>query len=70
MRDHDITELLGYFQYLHLPERLQKISEPFCRLAYQMVNDTPNDSYALKLGLEKLVEAKDCFVRATLNVKP
>lgn len=60
------NHLLRYFTYDHLPEHLQAISKPFSDLAYYMVNAMP-DGPELTAGLRKLLEAKDCFVRAALG---
>jgi hypothetical protein len=57
--------LLKYFSYAHLPENLQAISKPLCELAQQMEEILP-DGPEKTTGLRKLLEAKDCFVRANL----
>lgn len=57
--------LLKYFDYAHLPEPLQAISKPLCKLAEQMESILP-DGPEKTTGLRKLLEAKDCFVRANL----
>lgn len=62
---HPATEqTLSYFTYDHLPENLQVISRPFCELA-QHVADTVQGPQAT-IALQKLLEAKDCAVRAAL----
>lgn len=53
------------FEYKHLPEHLQEISRPFALLAGGMIDKLP-DSPELTAGLRKLLEAKDCMVRARL----
>jgi hypothetical protein len=50
------------FEYAHLPEHLQVISEPFANLARHMLLQL-QDGPELSAGLRKLVEAKDCAVR-------
>jgi hypothetical protein len=60
------TGLLRYFEYAHLPERLQAVSRPCGELAQAMVDELP-DGPELTTGLRKLLEAKDCFVRAALD---
>ena len=58
--------ILKYFVYKHLPEHLQEVSKPFGDLAELMAKELtagPEKS----AGLRKLLEAKDCFVRAKLN---
>jgi hypothetical protein len=60
-----IEEKLRYFSYGHLPLELQEISKPFCELA-QLVAEQCVGSQAT-LALQKLLEAKDCAVRAKLE---
>ena len=63
---HDATrQLLRYFSFTHLPAELQAISKPCWTLAMAMVDALP-DGPELTTGLRKLLEAKDCFVRACL----
>lgn len=57
-----------YFEYAHLPERLQAVSRPCGDLAEEMLAALP-DGPELTAGLRKLLEAKDCFVRAALESK-
>ena len=57
--------ILRHFSYAHLPERLQKISEPCAMLAQRMADTLP-DGPELTTGLRKLLEANDCFVRAAV----
>ncbi len=65
-RHPSTTGLLRYFEYAHLPEHLQAISKPVGDLAQQMVELLP-DGPELTTGLRKLLEAKDCLVRAALD---
>jgi hypothetical protein len=58
--------IMKYFEFAHLPEHLQKISRPFGEMAQQMNADLP-DSPEKSAGLRKLLEAKDCMVRAALG---
>ncbi len=60
--------ILKHFNYSHLPESLQEISKPVCELAKDMNNKLP-DCAEKQAGLRKLLEAKDCFVRANLEKK-
>lgn len=59
------VHLLQYFTYAHLPPHLQGISMRISEVAIEMVNVLP-DGPELTAGLRKLLEAKDCFVRAAL----
>lgn len=65
MKHVSTNEIMNYFNYEHLPERLQAISKPICDAARQMDIDLP-DGPEKSTGLRKLLEAKDCFVRAGL----
>jgi hypothetical protein len=62
-RHPGITELLQWFEYDHLPKHLRVISEELYTTAHNLVDVLP-DSPELTTGLRKLLEAKDCFVRA------
>lgn len=57
---------MKYFNYEHLPEHLQKVSKPIGDLAHEMASNLP-DGEEKTAGLRKLLEAKDCFVRANLD---
>jgi tRNA(Arg) A34 adenosine deaminase TadA len=62
------TTTLKHFSYQHLPPTLQLVSKPLHDLARQMeelVLDGPEKS----AGMRKLLEAKDCFVRACIVQK-
>lgn len=58
--------ILDYFTWEHLPPNLQEISRPLGELAIGLAGTLPN-SAELSAGLRKLLEAKDCFVRAALK---
>lgn len=60
------TAILRYFEYAHLPEHLQAVSKPIGDLAQQMADTVP-EGPELTTGLRKLLEAKDCLVRAALD---
>jgi hypothetical protein len=59
-----VVETLRFFDYDHLPEHLQEISRPFHDLAHDMANRVEGPQ--LTNGLQRLLEAKDCMVRAAL----
>jgi len=63
-------QLLRYFEWEHLPLHLQPISRAFQTLALQLVqgnlSEKPLDGPELTTALRKLLEAKDCAVRAAL----
>ena len=57
--------MLQFFQYTHLPEHLQIVSKPFYLLAEEIIEDLPSNPERT-VALRKLLEAKDCAVRAVL----
>lgn len=66
---HPSTEaILKHFSYEHLPPKLADISRPICELARLMAVQLEGPE--LTAGLRKLLEAKDCLVRAALESTP
>jgi hypothetical protein len=61
--------MLQFFEYEHLPQRLWDVSKPFCELARNVVETLPSNPER-KVALRKLLEAKDCAVRAALYAEP
>lgn len=59
--------ILRYFEYEHLPPRLREASQPFFELAVDIWHSTVYDQDEKEAALRKLLEAKDCFVRAHLE---
>ena len=59
------VSIARHFAYDHLPEPQQTISAYSHHLAEAMIRELP-DGPELTTGLRKLLEAKDCFVRASL----
>ena len=57
-----VEHILKFFKYEHLPPKLQNISEPFCRLAWDVAQGPSNPETTV--ALRKLLEAKDAAVRA------
>jgi hypothetical protein len=57
--------LLQFFSYEHLPQNLQNVSKPFGELARDLEDALPNNPEKT-VALRKLLEAKDCAVRAVL----
>lgn len=60
------TNVQKYFIFEHLPLELQKVSKPVSELAKLMEEILP-DCAEKSTGMRKLLEAKDCFVRAALD---
>lgn len=61
----DPDPMLQFFTWTHLPVHLQDVSRPFCHLAEQIVETLPRNPERTA-ALRKLLEAKDCAVRARL----
>lgn len=60
-----IRDALRGFECAHLPDDLRAVSMPFRDLAYTLAELLPNDPETTR-GLHKLVESKDCAVRAVV----
>jgi hypothetical protein len=61
-----MNRLLRWFAFAHLPPHLQEVSKPCAELANTidlLVPEGPEKT----AGLRKLLEAKDCFVRAHIE---
>lgn len=57
--------IMAHFTYYHLPPHLREVSAPICDLAQKVDADLP-EGPEKSAGLRKLLEAKDCFVRAAV----
>lgn len=57
--------LLQFFTYEHLPSGLREISAPFSDLAWKIWRELPQNAEQTT-ALRKLLEAKDCAVRARI----
>lgn len=65
MFDSPNEPMLQFFAYEHLPAHLQEVSGMFGRLALSVVEALPRNPERT-VALRKLLEAKDCAVRARL----
>lgn len=63
--EEQVEPMLQFFAWSHLPPHLQLISQGFGDLAEYMVANLPRNPERTA-GLRKLLEAKDCAVRARL----
>lgn len=62
--------LLRFFKYSHLPKHLQDVSKDFSELAHQMAFRCIKDDGDIgetMAGIRKLLESKDCAVRAAIK---
>lgn len=57
--------LMQFFENKHLPAFLREVSAPFKELAERLVDTLP-DNPERTTAIRKLLEAKDCAVRAYL----
>lgn len=64
-REATKEDMLQWFAFAHLPPHLQAISRTFAEVAIWMATTLPRNPERTA-GLRKLVEAKDCAVRAQL----
>ncbi len=61
-----LDPILRYFHYSHLPDKLKYVSMIFCHAAREIVDRVPRNAERT-VALRKLLEAKDCAVRANVN---
>lgn len=66
-RNPSIVHIAQFFEYDHLPTGNMKQISTLCSDTAQTMLDRLEDSPELIAGLRKLLEAKDCFVRAALG---
>ena len=68
-RHPGVAQIAQYFDYGHLPlGPLRGVSADCAELAESLIESLP-DGPELTAGLRKLLEAKDCFVRAALPLR-
>lgn len=64
---HPATQaILTHFTYAHLPQHLQEVSKPYCDLANTLARAL--DGPEVTVALRKLLESKDCAVRARIDM--
>lgn len=59
------SPIMKYFDYDHLGGNMRIVSRLCCDVAQELESQLP-DGPEKSAGLRKLLEAKDCFVRAVL----
>ena len=67
-RHPSTAHIARYFDSAHLPDDLRPIAEACEDLAAEMLL-VLRDGPELSAGLRKLLEAKDCFVRAQVDTR-
>jgi hypothetical protein len=60
-----VAGVLRFFAYEHLPPHLQRVSRPLGELARDLARKVGGPEAVI--ALRKLLEAKDCLVRAALS---
>lgn len=60
-----VRNVMRYFVYDHLPAHLQDVSAKFSALAHYVAHSFSGPEATV--ALRKLLEAKDCAVRAALD---
>lgn len=58
---------IKYFAFAHPPPKLQSVSKPLGELAEKLEALLP-DGPEKSVGMRKLLEAKDCFVRCAIDM--
>lgn len=66
-KENVYDRMLKNFKYEHLPKHLQEVSKDFSELAHQMACRGYDNIPETMAGLRKLLEAKDCAVRAVIE---
>lgn len=61
--------MLQFFRHEHLRKDLQEIVLPFCATAEWIVKNLPQNPER-SVALRKLMESKDCAVRAAIYEEP
>lgn len=61
----ELDPIVQFFEFEHLPDHLQRASKPFAELAMVIVQMVPRNPERT-VALRKLLEAKDCAVRALI----
>jgi hypothetical protein len=61
-------QLFRWFDFEHLPEHLKRVSREFYGLAEWLIDALP-DGPELTTALRKLLESKDCAVRAAIEAR-
>lgn len=65
----DTDPMFQFFNWKHLPQELAAVSAPFGHLAGEIVQRLPRNPERT-VALRKLLESKDCAVRAVLMKQP
>jgi len=66
---HMTDRMMQFFEYGHLPDKLKAVSKQFGVLA-EWICDTLPSNPERTVALRKLLEAKDCAVRASIYKDP
>lgn len=64
-----MQHLIQFFAYSHLPPHMQEVSKDFYELAIKLYDTLPSNPESI-MAMRKLLEAKDCAVRARIYKEP
>lgn len=68
-RHPSVESIVQFFDSAHLPEHLAAVASRFENFKDDLLNDIAEDTPEVTAGFRKLLEAKDCFVRAAVTAK-
>jgi hypothetical protein len=66
-RHPGVRDALQWLTFSHLPEQLQRYSQPFYQTAAELIVEIGTDSPELTTALNGLIAAKDSAVRAGIK---
>lgn len=68
-RHPSVESIIQFFDSAQLPEHLASVATKFENLKDDLLTDIAEDTPEVTAGFRKLLEAKDCFVRAAVAAK-
>jgi hypothetical protein len=69
-RHPSVENVVKWIDHAHLPEGLMReVSEKFTIIKDDLLSAIESDSPEVTAGFRKLLEAKDCFVRAAKQIE-
>lgn len=66
-RHPGVQTAMAWLCFSHLPTKLQRFCEPLYAAAWQLLRSIPADSAELTSAMNRLVEAKDWYMRAGIR---
>lgn len=68
-RNHFTQHIVSFFDTEHLSDDLKPVMEIFMNTLADLLDELP-DGIEFTAGLRKLLEAKDCFIRHAVTLRP